>query len=720
MGLNTVKNAFEILFNQGPSAFIKRFKVHQKYMKEVGSIKKEKLMKDVLFINGCPIDYCERYRVHHKMEELEAFGVSNDEIQMIQFNKEMVKYYRAFVIYRSPFSEFVKEVIDEIHKENKPVFFDIDDLVFDLKYTSNLKVLEKLSKEEREEYDDGVVKYGETAKYSDYLITTTNVLAKELGKLNKEVFIDKNVASFDMQRFSKDAIKTVQKAEDKIYIGYASGSITHNSDFEMIKPSLINILKKYDNVYLKLIGALELPEDLKTFEDRIITEPFVNYKKLPYILRTLDINLAPLEDIFFNSAKSCIKWMEAGLVKVPTIASDVGDFHDSIDNNVDGILCKDNEWEEKLSKLIEDKDFRLMIAENAYNKTHTEYNPLVSGKGISDFMKSKFTPNISFIIPAANISGGTLVALKHACILKKHGYDVNMINKDGKTSKVQELYYGDEKVDVISEKATTIFQNIDTMVATMWHTVDIAKKYNNVKKIKYLVQGKESNFYDDSMIEAYPANATYNKVDRVEYLTISKWCEGWLKKDFDVDARYAPNGIDLKIFPFKKRDFTGKIKILVEGDSESFYKNVDESFNITNKLDRNKYEVIYLSYNAKEKDWYKVDKSYNKIDHKEVYKVYQEADILVKSSILESFSYPPLEMMATGGLCVVRENEGNKEFLKDNFNCLFYTSVEDALNKIELLSKDKKLREKLIKNGLETAKSRSWDNIEKDIVKLYK
>ena len=128
-----------------------------------------------------------------------------------------------------------------------------------------------------------------------------------------------------------------------------------------------------------------------------------------------------------------------------------------------------------------------------------------------------------------------------------------------------------------------------------------------------------------------------------------------------------------------------------------------------------------MSYNAQPKDWYKYDKFYNKIDHDEVYKVYQECDILLKSSLLESFSYPPIEMMATGGVCVVAPNGGNKEYLVNEENCLLYEqgNIEDAIEKINKVVTDKKLREKLIENGLKTAANRSWDNIEKDILKMY-
>ena len=47
---------------------------------------------------------------------------------------------------------------------------------------------------------------------------------------------------------------------------------------------------------------------------------------LPALISEVDINLAPLVDSIFNRAKSEIKWIEAALVKVPTVASKIGAF----------------------------------------------------------------------------------------------------------------------------------------------------------------------------------------------------------------------------------------------------------------------------------------------------------------------------------------------------------------------------------------------------------
>ena len=253
MNKQTIKNAIEILQNDGINAFIDRTKVHVKYkqnQKKIDELKKCNF-KDLLFINGCPINYCERYRVIHKMEELTAFGITSDEVTPEMLSEDIIKYYSGFVIYRTPWSEHMDNFVKLAKKENKVVFYDIDDLVFDLKFTKTIKELETFNKEQLELYNDGVVKYGKMMDCCDYSITTTKVIADEMKKHVKDVCVDKNIASLSMQKYSEMAINNIKKDENNVVIGYASGSITHNADFELIAPSLYKILDNYKCVSLK-------------------------------------------------------------------------------------------------------------------------------------------------------------------------------------------------------------------------------------------------------------------------------------------------------------------------------------------------------------------------------------------------------------------------------------------------------------------------------------
>lgn len=115
-------------------------------------------------------------------------------------------------------------------------------------------------------------------------------------------------------------------------------------------------------------------------------------------------------------------------------------------------------------------------------------------------------------------------------------------------------------------------------------------------------------------------------------------------------------------YPVERKFDRDKIRILVEGNSDDYYKNVDESFKIIDLLDKDKYEIWFMSYQGKPKENYRVDKFMHQVPYEKVPNVYRECDILLKSSLLESFSYPPLEMMATGGFVVVAPNDGNVEY----------------------------------------------------------
>ena len=711
------EKSIETIKNEGLTSFGKKA-ISYIDMRTFHRPKFTRIYGDVLFINGCTLPHPSRYRVDHQIEQLLASGLAATRVEYNQLTLDMMKYYRSFVFFRCPITETIREFIKIAKENNKVVFFDIDDLVIDQKYTESIAYLKTMSKEEKDLYDDGVKRMQETLKMCDYAITTTERLQKELKNYVKEVYINRNVASEKMVEISQKAIKGKEIHED-IVMGYLSGSITHNPDVELIKPVLIKLMKKYNNLKLKLIGEIEIPEELKEYKERIIFEPFMSWEELPKTIASLDINLAPLEQSIFNEAKSENKWVEAALCKVITVASDVGAFHQVIHNKEDGFLCKTTEdWEKVLSELIEDKKLRERVAKKAYDRIIKEYITTYSGHGLAKFIKRKLARNIAFVLPTTNISGGVNVIIRHIEMLRRKGYDVFVINMDNNNDDIDSKW---GKVYVLKKHKMKVSGHVDTMVASLWATLDYVKKSPNVSHKMYLVQNFETDFAPYGKYMRIEANATYEDETGVKYLTISKWCQNWLKEKYEKEALYAPNGIDLKQFEFKKREFKGKIKVLIEGNSEDYYKNVDESFKIVEKLDKEKYEIHFLSYQGEPKKWYYVDQFMHKIPYAEVGKVYQEADILLKSSILESFSYPPLEMMATGGLVVVAPNGGNIEYIKDSENCLFYEpgNIEDAVEKIEMLTKDKKLREKLIKGGIETAKSREWSAIEKNIVDLY-
>ena len=696
-------------------------------------------MVDVCFINGCDysVPHPIRYRVTHQREQLEANGISTSEIFYTEVREDDARCANMFIVFRCPHLDNVEKCIKKAQELGKPVFFDVDDLVIDTSYTDQLPYVQGLDEAGKQLYDDGVNRMGRTLKLCDGAITTTKALADELAKFVPEVIINRNTASDEMRKHSNEALEIKAKnltedvklssrpkivvpkrKEGEIRIGYFSGSITHNSDFEMIMEPLIAVMRRHPEVVLYIVGPLDLPEPLNEFRDRVKAFPFMDWRKLPSLIGLVDINLAPLEDTVFNRAKSENKWVEAALVKTVTAASNVGAFAEMVEDKVTGFLCSEGQWEDCLEKLVSDRQTRETIANTAFNIVTQRCLTINAGNAIADFVRKKTQKTAVFVFPSTEISGGLMVAQKHAAVLRRAGYQVTILAQsptklwleyDGVLFPV--IKWHQEEVRALFEKA----------VATLWTTVEFLENYGRVKEKYYLVQNYETDFYEPGIPLRPQANSTYSLNDDVTYVTISKWCQGWLKDKFHKDSRYIRNGIYPDLFPKRKRDFQGKVKILIEGDSEVYYKGVDESFKIANMLDRSRFEVWYLSYNGKSKSWYKVDKFLHKVPYEEVGKIYEQCDILLKSSTLESFSYPPLEMMATGGFSVLLRNDGNVEYLEDGKNCLFYEQgdIEGAVALINKLVDDASLRASLESNFDATVNARDWKAIEPEILKAY-
>ncbi len=758
--IRLLKTAGSTLKNEGVASFVERThaSLDARFYGYLRSKKRKtgSVFYDVLFINGCDpniVPHPIRYRVDHQIDQLRSCGLMVDKIEADELTVDHARNARAFIVFRFPYTDTMGEFIARAKELNKLVLYDIDDLVIDTAYTDDIPFIQAMSKEDRELYDEGVRRMGKTLALCDGAITTTETLADELRKYVPEVFVNRNVASERMVGLSekalykKNVLPTLEKNqvpkayakqyqltkqqasdadENTVRIGYFSGSITHNDDFTMIMPSLIYAMEAYPFVRLTLMGELDIPPELDHLRDRIDILPFSDWTELPDVICRVDINLAPLCDTLFNRAKSEIKWIEAALVKVPTIASDVGAFAKMIEPGITGLLCSTpDEWTENLLYLIDSPEERTRIGEAAYAYCHEHCVTIGTGLPLARHVRNRWKPNIMFALPSLKTSGGVMVLLKHAAFLQEVGYDVTLLNTD---DDFRWREFDGRQLPVLNREArnhriedTPLEGSIDHGIATLWDTLRFFYGYSNVARITYLVQGYETDFFAPADPRRPAAEATYCQND-IAYATVSRWCQRWLKDRYGHVARYAPNGLDTSVFYPTERDFSGKIRILIEGDCESIPKNVDESFAITNRLDPERFEVWYMSYEGTSKAFYRIDENLGAVPHEEVADVYRSCHILVKSSIFESFSYPPLEMMSTGGFVVALLNDGNSEYLENEENCLTYEryDIEGALKAIQRICDELELRRTLYENGLETARSRDWNAIKNEIIAIYR
>lgn len=404
------------------------------------NISNKRMIMDVLYINGYDRNNDKdlyKYRIFHQIEQMNAGNLEVKELYYLNINYFIVADYRFIILYRCPWTVQVGKAINLAKKLNKKVFFDIDDLVIDRKYTDFTPYVKSLNPAEKSFYDNRIFLMQKTLQLCEGAITTTEVLAEELKNYVKKVFINPNVASEEMFNLSNDAmkIKSKKKNKDTIVIGFYSCGFNENSDIEIIIPIIIEIIREFKNIRLMLLGDINIPNDLKQFSSKIIKKTFVNRKQLLNFISRFDINIAPIKDNIFNSAKSENKWIDASLVKVPTIASNYGAYKKAIAHGKTGILCTTNQdWHKELKALITYENLRKNIAEAAYEVCKEKYNTLLTGKRLSNYINSVANKHIGFIIPSLDISGGIKVILIHASYLQDEGWDVDLFVPESRSN----------------------------------------------------------------------------------------------------------------------------------------------------------------------------------------------------------------------------------------------------------------------------------------------
>ena len=363
------------------------------------------------------------------MEQLNSGFLECDEIYYLKLNPMIIRNYRVIIFFKCPWTKKVNKAIQLAKILKKTVLFDINDLLFDNKYIETIPLNKSLRNKMKIKYDSRIERIGKTLKLCHGAITSTLAIARELKKYISNVFINHNVANEEMWKLSQEALINNRSIKDNnIIIGYFSGSITHNLDLELIKPALIKILKKFKNVKLLLVGKISYPKYLKEFYKEILVKSFIDWRKLPKLISNVDINISPIKNSLFNLAKSANMWVEASLVKIPTIASNFGQFKNVIKHNITGFLCSNNqEWFNTFETLIKDENLRKIIGENAYKECQQNYNTIYSGIRLSKYINNISSKHIGFFLPSLQIAEGIYVVLKHACILQDEGWDVELI-----------------------------------------------------------------------------------------------------------------------------------------------------------------------------------------------------------------------------------------------------------------------------------------------------
>jgi GT2 family glycosyltransferase/glycosyltransferase involved in cell wall biosynthesis len=251
-----------------------------------------------------------------------------------------------------------EQVIQVARQNNKPVIFDIDDLL--------LLMPKDHPDRQSQHYIESLLPMMQALYEADLVTTTTAILQSWLSEYNPHVRLLPNYFDDTLWQLRKPTIK--EQKERPTIIGYM-GSESHKPDIEFIAPVLLNLLETYSDGLAFYFWGAKPPVSMANYPQvKWIPAVSYQYENFAAYFQTqfADIFIAPLVDNLFNRAKSPLKFFEYSALGVPGVYSKLETFEQAIIHNHDGLLAASlDEWQSNLVRLIEDPALRLQIADNA-------------------------------------------------------------------------------------------------------------------------------------------------------------------------------------------------------------------------------------------------------------------------------------------------------------------------------------------------------------------
>lgn len=220
------------------------------------------------------------------------------------------------------------------------IIFSLDDLLTDIPKGNPYRTLG---------YPDVGSRIRRAIAMADVLVVTTEALARAYSTPEVETRILPNrLAANRWEAIAKAPPSERGSRTGKPRIGWA-GARQHAADLEFLVPVIEATASRVDWVFLGM-----QPNNLAVSVEHHTPVPFADYPATLVSLN-LDIAVAPLQHNAFNRCKSAIKLLEYGMLRLPTIATDIEPYQKSpallLDNDVDA-------WVEAIHSLIDDQTLR--------------------------------------------------------------------------------------------------------------------------------------------------------------------------------------------------------------------------------------------------------------------------------------------------------------------------------------------------------------------------
>lgn len=345
----------------------------------------------VSVVSGEPTIPGHAYRVARLADALRSVGATVAEWEISGTRGLADEVARAEIIYLWRVSACPESdaIIAAARSRGARLVFDVDDLMFDPDLAS-ADIIDAIRSQALSPSD--VALHFERVRSvllaADFCTCSTEELATRIRALDKPTFVIPN--GFDARTHAVSRLAARKRSSSTpdglIRIGYAAGTLTHQRDFATAADALARVLA--DNPQCRLVLFRDptrnvVMMDLNEFPSLAAQAGQVEWRDIVPVaelcieLARFDINLAPLEvGNAFVEAKSELKYFEAALVGVCTVASPTGPMRNAIRDGETGILAgTEEEWHTALQSLVQDATLRKKLARHAYLDVLYRYGP---------------------------------------------------------------------------------------------------------------------------------------------------------------------------------------------------------------------------------------------------------------------------------------------------------------------------------------------------------
>ena len=362
----------------------------------------------ILLVSGEPLD--RPGAIYRIMRFAESFRASGCKVEVMDREKaakklDRLENFNMLYVWRARWPD-IKAVCMQARALKIPYVFDVDDLMVrpELATAEFIDAI-RFNKHNEENVKAHYSDVRDAMLHADYCVASTRELAWHMRASpgRRPTFVIPN--TYDRAAYQKSRVAARRKQatpdDGKIRIGYASGSRTHQADFKLCSRAVADILRAHPETCLVLfrrndmvtLDVSEFPEFVG-LENRIEWREFVPLIDLPNEVARFDINLAPLEvGNPFCESKSELKYFEAAIADVPTIASPTGPYRWAIDHGRTGFLANDQkQWSSALEELVRNADRRREVARQAHRAALWDFGPVRRAELVASLLDHVHSP----------------------------------------------------------------------------------------------------------------------------------------------------------------------------------------------------------------------------------------------------------------------------------------------------------------------------------------